>query len=257
MRAPEHRAAGHDPEADHRLTAHHQPVRTRRRALVVALVSVVLLVAGCGADPANDDAPPVSSADAADDDGAAATPTATTTGPEDDPTPARLSSPSPEPLRFQTQSFDVAELNLAVADAHDAYLEHRKMFDAAARTGFTDETLVERLVATADAAVKDGIYALAEQLTAQGLVVNGGTEVVGIELAWLHIPGSGTEGLQVEFNSCVLIAGTVEDADGNPREDLTEDGHSYITARMAQDGERWILWSQLESEEECPAHLLE
>lgn len=148
-----------------------------------------------------------------------------------------------------------AELDDAVSAAHQAYLGHRAAYDEAARTGFADEELVAALVATTGHDLRDAVIEAGMTFVQDGLVIDGGSEVLGARAAWLHVPADDGDPLSVTFEVCVVLHGALLDSDGAVIEDLSAPGKALLAVEVAEEDGTWVVWSQQEQPEQCPETL--
>ncbi len=147
------------------------------------------------------------------------------------------------------------EVDRMVQQAEEAYRAHRAAYDAAARTGFTDAALVEAAMAGTAGDMRELLMRESAGIAEAGQVVDGGTEVLGMEVAWLSPPAQDGLGLQVVFDACVLVRGVLKDADGTVVQDLTAAEPYYVQPVLADEDGAWVLHSQLQQEGPCPEHL--
>lgn len=247
----------------------HQATRGSRQPPLATVAAVLgLLLAGCGEPPAADgDSPPAESAPPTDapqpDEGETPDETQAPSSGSDDggghgtgstdlhgTTNAAGSASSlfpPDPLPSAT------DLDGAVSAAHEAYLGYRAAYDEAARTGFADEDLVEAVVATTDGDLRDAMIDAVGAFALDGLVIDGESEVIGARAMWLHVPVVESDALRVTFEVCLALRGALLDRDGAIVEDLSPS--SFVIVEMAEDDGTWVVWSQREQLDQCPAAL--
>ncbi|MEE6286697.1 hypothetical protein V2J52_03390 [Georgenia sp. MJ173] len=215
-------------------------MRTTTHRMTAALVlGVALFVTGCSDGPPAADATtneaPVSEAPVS---GAAATTApapATDLAATQEPALELLSGPLPSGV----------ELDRAVGDALDAYLAHRALYDAAAQAGFADEEVVDELLATTSGDLREAIQEGVEHFTSEGLAVDGSSEVLDIEAAWLHFPASALDAPEVTFEACVRLMGGPAPEDEGASDELA------LTVRMTTQDSRWVVWSQRDYGYDC------
>ena len=215
-----------------------------RHVLPAALAVLVACLAGCG--PAADDEPPSATAAAVDEDPPGAAPSAPVS-----PTPA----PAEQLVTYTSRMPPAEEVDAMVADAARAYLAHRAAYDEAARTGFTDAALLEAALEGTDGGMRDLLEEEVASLAAAGHVVEGGTEVLGIEVAWLSPPTPDGGGLQVVLDACVLVRGVLRAPDGSVVRDLTAADAVYVQPRLVHVDGGWVLHEQLQQAGPCPGDL--
>lgn len=229
------------------------------RTCVTSLAAVVLLglaLAACATTPADDARPtPTPDTSAPGPTGTAAAGPATTSSPAPTPSAPVESQPPELPAEYASRMPSEEDLDRMVLEAQEAYRAHRAAYDAAARTGFTDPDLVEAAMAGAGGDMLDLLSREAAGLAEAGQVVEGGTEVLGMEVAWLSPPGEDGLGLQVVLDACVLVSGVLKDPDGTVARDLTATEPLYVQPRLVHHDGGWVLHNQLQQEGPCPDHV--
>lgn len=220
-------------------------------ASLTATTAAVLVLAGCspGAEPAPE--APTS----------ASTPSpqgGPTTTPEVQPEPPEPEPSAPEgptlPPELAARMPPEEEIDRMIEEAEAAYVAHHAAYDAAARTGFTDPDLVERLFATVTGDARVALQEEVMALTEARQVVNGYTKVLGTELYSLVVPEEMGAGLGVALDACLHMEGAVEDSDGTEVHSL--DGEPlHVAVRLLDHDGTWLLATQLVQEAPCPEGL--
>ncbi|TNC17225.1 hypothetical protein FHE66_11140 [Georgenia sp. 311] len=217
-----------------------------QHAVPAALAVLVACLAGCTL--AGDDVADPPSADAED---AEDPPSATPPPPAAAPSAGDAATELPYAARMPPEE----EVDAMVLDAADAYLAHRAAYDAAARTGFADAQLLEAALEGTDGSMRDLLERESASLAEAGHVVEGGTEVLGMEVAWLGPPTADGGGLQVVFDACVLVRGVLRAPDGSVARDLTAADAVYVQPRLVHVDGGWVLHEQLQQAGPCPGDL--
>lgn len=219
------------------------------RALCAAVIVLVGLAA-CGSDPAADDAAPSTAA------------TTTTRAATPSPEPAPSPTPSKEETAWEDMPSDLAarlpseaEFDQLVREAEDAYRVHRATYDATAATGFTDAELVAELMAGAGWRTLESLEAEAAAIADAGHVVDGATDVVGMELFGFSPPEDGWPGLGLVFDVCLDVHGTLHERDGTVVREIGSGERAHLQARLMEHEGGWLLMEQAEQEGPCPEHL--
>ncbi len=146
------------------------------------------------------------------------------------------------------------EIDGLVLEAEAAYLGHRAAYDAAARAGFSDPELVDKLFTTATGDVLDALHAEAAALAETGRVVDGGAEVLGMELSSLVVPQEDGTGFGVALDVCLHIEGALEESDGTVVYEL--DGEPvHLVVRLTDHEGIWLVATQSVQEGPCPEGL--
>lgn len=211
-----------------------------RRRQTALLGTAVLVLAGCGAGPPADGGrdgvpvrgdPPSSSA-------AVAVPTAAETEPAE---LQLLPGPLPED----------AAIDAAVGDAYESYQDHRRRYEAVARSGFADPALVEDFVASAEDALAESLRDGAVAAAADGYRLEQRSQTLDMVPTSVQIPLTEDREMLVTMEVCVLIETTAEELHGETLVDAPETDQLLMVVSMVQRAGRWLVWSHLETEEEC------
>lgn len=146
-------------------------------------------------------------------------------------------------------------IDRAVVEAETAYLAHWVSYDAAAHSGFADDELREALMVSAGEDTLESLELQVAALDGTGRLIDGDTDVLGIEAVALVPPADGGHGLGVLFDVCVQLGGVLTEEDGTVVRKLSGPAPEFLRARVVdQDGE-WLVLEQKQQEAPCPAAL--
>lgn len=218
------------------------------RCVLTAAV-LVLAIAGCGVDPADDGAGPTPQA------GSSSAPTATATPP---PEPAATPASAVEQQRDTYVPPELALMppdevvDQLVADAEKAYRAHWGAYDAAARTGFTDTELVDALLASAAEDTLESLHLQVAAIAETGRVVDGDNDVVGMAFYAVNPPQEDGPGLGVLFDVCVRTWGVLREEDGTAVRELVGADPAFVRARLVDHDGVWLLVNQVLQDGPCP-----
>ncbi|PYG01722.1 hypothetical protein SAMN05216184_101186 [Georgenia satyanarayanai] len=218
----------------------------RVRPATVMVTALVLVLAGCGPGPEPPREPPSPTPSPS----RSAEPPTT---PQPDPDTAAPEGPTLPP-ELAARMPPEEEIDGLVLEAEAAYVDHRAAYDAAARTGFTDPDLVEELVATATGDVREALEVEAAAIAEAGRLVDGGAEVLGMELHSLLVPEADGTGFGVALDVCLRIEGALEESDGTVVYELDGDP-VHLVVRLTDHEGTWLVASQSVQEGPCPEGL--
>lgn len=219
----------------------------RVRPATVTVIALVLVLAGCGPGPEPSREPP--------------SPTPSTslsseppTTPQPEPDSAADPQGPPLPPELAERMPPEEQIDGLVLEAETAYRDHRAAYDAAARTGFSDPDLVDKLFATATGDVREALEVEAAALAEAGRVVDGRAEVLGMELYSLVVPEEDGTGLGVALDVCLHIEGALEESDGTVVYEL--DGEPvHLVVRLTDHEGIWLVSTQSVQDGPCPEGL--
>lgn len=223
-----------------------------RRGLATAVVvsAVGAAMTGCAAPAGPDDAAATGGGPSPASSAQAPTPPATASPPTPAPSPEQSLPPELDWVPPEE------EIDRIAVVTEEAFRTHLTAYDAAARTGFTDPALQKALLATAGADTLEGLHLQAEAMAGTGRTVAGDSELLGMSPIGLDPPVAGGFGITVVSDACVLMAGTLLEADGTVVRRLDWGEPQLLRVRVADDDGTWRVTNQQQLATPCPAELL-
>lgn len=230
--------------------------------LATAAAVAVLVLVGCDggsgdAESAGDGGEEGAGADGGPDGAGEAT--SASPSPSGPDTAGASADPPPEPEPAETYHPPALswvppdeELDRMALEVEAAYVEYWAAYDAAASTGFTDVELLDTLLATAGEDTLEALHTQVAAIGDIGRVVEGRTEVLGVEVVALSPPVEDGPGLALHLDACVHMKGVLIEPDGTVVRELAGGDPELVRARLTDHDGEWILVSQVQQTPPCP-----